>query len=323
MDYAPSGSLYCPDIYTIYQLYCDIMSGQGFVCRTDCQTGDVTSQRDTFTKDALAQLLKIADSRYHSRNYIFEEVSKLMSHMEVVADSSKFSRFYEFLFFICRENGQKNITVSRAITAWRLVLTGRFRLLHQWCDFVEKNQRHNISEDTWKQVLAFSRCVHENLEGYDPEGAWPVLIDDFVEHMYRLNGYDNKLNRSKVWSCTYEDPLPGLKILPGLKRKFVQDFESHSLNGPDCVSPNSIIPLPLSAVHVKRSKENFVGDKGMCTAEVLSVPAFYARSRYTKQNNSPASSKSPCGVEDSLTRGFAELLSDCSGLQFQQKRRVS
>lgn len=35
---------------------------------------------------------------------------------------------------------------------------------------LQKNQRYNISEDTWRQVLAFSRCVHENLEGYDPEG---------------------------------------------------------------------------------------------------------------------------------------------------------
>lgn len=34
----------------------------------------------------------------------------------------------------------------------------------------QKNQRHNITEDTWRQVLAFSRCVHEDLEGYDPEG---------------------------------------------------------------------------------------------------------------------------------------------------------
>lgn len=42
---------------------------------------------------------------------------------------------------------------------------------------IQRNQRHNISEDTWQQVLAFSRCVHENLEGYDPEGiiAWDLL----------------------------------------------------------------------------------------------------------------------------------------------------
>ncbi|WZZ36425.1 hypothetical protein YC2023_019826 [Brassica napus] len=62
-----------------------------------------------------------------------------------------------------------------------------------------KNQRHNITEDnTWQQVLAFSGCVHENLEGYDSEGTksildfslkqvlGPVLIDEFVEHVYRF-----------------------------------------------------------------------------------------------------------------------------------------
>lgn len=27
--------------------------------------------------------------------------------------------------------------VNRAVSAWRLVLAGRFRLLSQWCDFVE------------------------------------------------------------------------------------------------------------------------------------------------------------------------------------------
>uniref|UniRef100_A0A7N0ZZ79 Defective in cullin neddylation protein n=1 Tax=Kalanchoe fedtschenkoi TaxID=63787 RepID=A0A7N0ZZ79_KALFE len=186
---------------------------------------------------------------------------------------------------------------------------------------MQKNQRYNISEDTWKQVLAFSRCVHETLEGYDPEGAWPVLIDDFVEHMYRLSGCSKKVNFSEVQSCTYEDPLPGLKILPGLKRKFLHDFENHSLSGPDCISPNSIIPV--SVVHAKRSKENSVGGKCAGTAEILSGPVFHSCSGYTKQNNSSKPSKSPCAVEGCLSRGFAELHSDSSGLQFQQERRVS
>lgn len=34
----------------------------------------------------------------------------------------------------------------------------------------QKYQRHNISEDTWQQLLSFSRCVNEDLEGYDPRG---------------------------------------------------------------------------------------------------------------------------------------------------------
>jgi hypothetical protein len=33
------------------------------------------------------------------------------------------------------------------------------------------------------QVLDFSRTVHEDLSNYDPASAWPVLLDEFVEHV--------------------------------------------------------------------------------------------------------------------------------------------
>ncbi|PIA62720.1 hypothetical protein AQUCO_00200623v1 [Aquilegia coerulea] len=155
------------DIVEIYRRYCDIRS------RKDDQN----------PKEALTQLLKLVELRGQAC-LRYNDLSKLMSYLDLV-DSARFACFYDFVFFMCRENGQKNITLEKAIEAWKLVLKGRFRLLNEWCNFVEKHQRHNVSEDTWQQVLAFSRCVHEDLEGYDPKGAWPVLIDDFVDHMHR------------------------------------------------------------------------------------------------------------------------------------------
>ncbi|KAJ6396009.1 hypothetical protein OIU77_021118 [Salix suchowensis] len=155
-----------PDsIFEIYIRYYDIRSLKS------CQSDGHDEHEGKSSRDALAQLLKIVNLKFHSRTSIFDELLKLMSELQLMADFSEFSRFYDFVFFMCRENGQKNITVNKAVSAWKLVLAGRFRLLNQWCDFVQENQRHNISEDTWQQVLAFSRCVHENLEGYDPEGT--------------------------------------------------------------------------------------------------------------------------------------------------------
>lgn len=158
-----------------------------------------------------------------ARNVIISDLTKLMSSLNLSVDSHQFSCFYDFVFFVFCENGQKNITVNWAVTAWRLVLAGRFRLLDQWCSFVEEHQRHNISADTWQQVLAFSRCVNEDLDGYDPKGAWPVLIDDFVEHMYRIN-QSNSCSTEFYCSCSDMQAEPstfqGLNLVPGSKRKF-------------------------------------------------------------------------------------------------------
>ncbi|KAH0869891.1 hypothetical protein HID58_076913 [Brassica napus] len=208
---------------------------------------------------------------------------------------SLFTRFYDFVFFMCRENGQKSITVAKAITAWKLVLAGRFRLLNRWCDFTEKNQRHNISEDTWQQVLAFSRCVHENLEGYDSEGAWPVLIDEFVEHMYSILGPSKNTSLScncgdtESESCLYEDPLSdkhhkddsryhtGLRSVPGLKRKTSQAYDDED-------------------------------DDEEVSESRYSYSSPYLK-RFRSEDSPRCSSNSQCMIERSLSQGFASLLS--------------
>ncbi|KAL3597057.1 hypothetical protein D5086_008694 [Populus alba] len=239
---------------------------------------------------------------------IFDELLKLMSKLELMADFSEFSRFYDFVFFMCRENGQKNITVNKAVTAWKLILAGRFRLLNQWCDFVQENQRHNISEDTWQQVLAFSRCVHENLEGYDPEGAWPVLIDDFVEHMYRVLGSNREPNffcncgDSESQSCTFEDSLPGLKDTPGLKRKLFS-FQTEEMVSSDAVFLDSVSPTFM--LNSKRSR--LIDYRALNWEDNPPGNSASDGMDITKQNNSLGSMKSLCAVEGCLSRGFAEM----------------
>ncbi|XP_054809028.1 defective in cullin neddylation protein AAR3 isoform X2 [Prosopis cineraria] len=296
------------DIFEIYRRYRDIKTGnthhaeEGY--RQDCDL-----QKARHSREALAQLLKLAESRVHIGVTIFDEFLMLMAKLDLTVDFSEFSCFYDFVFFMCRENGQKNITVSRAITAWKLVLAGRFPLLSQWCDFVEKNQRYNISEDTWQQLLAFSLCTQENLEGYDPEGAWPVLVDDFVDHMYRSSGssYDNcnlqcNCGDPQSQSCIFEDLVPGMRNLSGLKRKV-----SHGIGEDDMEAIYTPISVAADLSPSKRSRGNI---QGAMNSEENPVGDAIEDCNGIARNNSPlCSSKSPCAVERCLSKGFAGLLS--------------
>jgi len=96
-------------------------------------------------------------------------------------DSSRHSLFYRFAFFAAREAGERGLRLETAVTCWRLSLHGRFRLLEPWLAFVARSRRPAVTDDTWRQVLDFSRTIHEDLSNYDPCGAWPVLVDEFVE----------------------------------------------------------------------------------------------------------------------------------------------
>ncbi|KAG4992490.1 hypothetical protein JHK85_026618 [Glycine max] len=304
------------DIFEIYRRYCDIKSGHAYIGGEEGYRQDSDIQKAKVSREALTQLSKLVESRVTTGVTIFDELSMLMSRLNLRADFPEFSRFYDFVFFMCRENGQKNITVSRAVTAWKLVLAGRFSLLHPWCDFVEKNQRYNISEDTWQQVLAFSWCTRDSLEAYDPEGAWPVLIDDFVEHMYRMQGsyYDNSnfhcnCGDPESQSCVFDDPLPGLRSFSGLKRKLPEDLsKSDDMDSNDMILSNCKRSRAHDAVDLEDNPPGNTADDCMETS---------------RQNSPLCSSMSPCAVEGCLSKGFAGLLSTRSFVQFGRERRAS
>ncbi|XP_021864451.1 uncharacterized protein [Spinacia oleracea] len=100
-------------------------------------------------------------------------------------DDQKFREIYIFAFGWAKEKGQKSLALDTAIGMWKLLFAEKhWPLIDHWCEFLQARHNKAISRDTWAQLLEFVRTVDPQLSNYDAEGAWPYLIDEFVEYLY-------------------------------------------------------------------------------------------------------------------------------------------
>jgi len=73
-----------------------------------------------------------------------------------------------------------------AIYAWTLLGFGKkFKYFEQWQKYWNETRKTGVNRDAWVMILKFIESGAGNdLTKYDPdEGAYPLVIDEFVEYL--------------------------------------------------------------------------------------------------------------------------------------------
>jgi hypothetical protein len=157
-----------PAVADILKVEIDDVAMYAFLWKLNCQTPQSVGRSEFVTG---LQGLGCKD---------LASAARLMGSLRAeIIPADAFARFYNWMFEWHRAGpSAKNLPLEMAVGLWQFLLKD-WTLLSDWIAFVQKQGRP-VTRDLWKQVLSFSR-LPGGIANYDPDGAWPVTIDEFVE----------------------------------------------------------------------------------------------------------------------------------------------
>jgi len=101
----------------------------------------------------------------------------------VLNDSSEFKRFYRGIYQKAKAPGSKVIAKDLALGLLPVLMKTdpqRARHVDAFCEFLaSRDDVKFISQDLWNGFLNF-QVVDADMSNFDSNGAWPLLLDDFV-----------------------------------------------------------------------------------------------------------------------------------------------
>jgi len=92
-----------------------------------------------------------------------------------------FKNIYRYAYDFARDRDQRSLDMDTGKAMLQLLLGKHWPLYGSFHAFLEQSKYKVINKDQWCNILEFSRSIQPDLSNYDEDGAWPVLLDEFVE----------------------------------------------------------------------------------------------------------------------------------------------
>lgn len=99
----------------------------------------------------------------------------------LLRDQTHLKSIYRYAYDFARDKDQRSMDIETAKAMLQLLLGKNWPLYGSFHQFLEQSKYKVINKDQWCNVLEFSRVIYSNLSNYDEDGAWPVLLDEFVD----------------------------------------------------------------------------------------------------------------------------------------------
>jgi len=109
-----------------------------------------------------------------------EQIAKMKEELN---DSIKFKNVYRFAFLFAKEDAdQKVLELQLASGLLSLLMDERYPIVNSFIEFLKVQQTYKgLNMDQWMNLLEFCKVVGNDFSNYDENGAWPCIIDEWVE----------------------------------------------------------------------------------------------------------------------------------------------
>lgn len=106
-------------------------------------------------------------------------------------DQALFKRVYRYAFLVGKEADQKALGLENSLVYWGMLFsqpgmvwkTANHDWLELWKTFLGEKWTRSVNKDMWNMTLEFAlkTLSDETLSFWNEDGAWPSVIDGFVE----------------------------------------------------------------------------------------------------------------------------------------------